>query len=180
MKSSNTPENMKKIGSGTKFTANNQPAKRGRSKKIDNQLRELFNEDLTPEELKGLKELSNVFQSDLKKDDWLEIITKIMEKTGDQVDALSKNTNLPIGFRIIARSLQKAAADGDPSNFLALFARKYGQPHQHVTGPNTSVNQINFNSINMTAEEGVRMYLSAMKDIKLLTGATIEAENVDK
>lgn len=158
--------NLPAVRTGTQFSTDNQPAQRGRPKKLQNQLKDLFrNPDLSPAEKSKLKKAEPLLECFLAKDTWLEVWVKMLELPEDKLKKIVEDKSYPIGFTRVAEALLEGSSSGF-LNMLTVFSRKYGTPHNPVTGGNLTINQnkIDFHNSEMTEEQASKMFLEMVRN----------------
>lgn len=164
IKSNNS--NIAEVGKASRFSSTNQPAGRGRPKKLENQMKELFkNPDFTDKERKSLEKTERLLlECFLAKDTWLEIWAKMLEKTEDELRDIVDDKTYPLGFRMVAKALLQDFENAEIENLLVMFTRKYGSPHQPNVGVAVNMNRIDFHNSPISYEEAARMYEEELRN----------------
>lgn len=157
--------NLTTVRKATQFSASNQPQKRGRPKKLQTQIKELFrNPDLTNGERRQLEKSEPLLECFLAKDTWLEIWMKMIELNEDEIAKIVEDKEYPLGFRIIAKAVKADLDNSEMSNMLTVFTRKYGLPHQPNVGVTVNLNKVDVHNSNVTLEEATRFYENILRD----------------
>jgi hypothetical protein len=159
-------EEIVKLGQATQFSSTNQPINRGRPKKLENQLKDLFkNPELTDKEQKSLQKADKLLlECFLAKDTWLEVWVKMIEKTDEELEKIRDDKEYPIGFRMVAKAILKDFDDSQLGAMLTMFTRKYGLPHQPNIGVTVNMNKIDFHNSPITYEEAARAYEEELRN----------------
>lgn len=101
----------------TRFSAENQPANRGRKKSILNHLAELTGES---------------YKLELTKADKYRIIESLIEKSEEELDEVTKDKTKPMFVRMVAEAVKDQAGKCSVILLETIFDRIYGRPTQDV------------------------------------------------
>ncbi len=97
------------------FTAENQPANRGRKKSILGVLSELTGDN---------------FKRELSREQKMEIIEVMTEKSSEELSEIYNNKLNPIFIRMVANAIRTSMDNGDVKILETIWDRVYGKPEQ--------------------------------------------------